>query len=62
MQIDGRLNAVQNVALLEDILHPFVHHHFPGRLEHFIQDNSSVHLARLVTQWFQNHQEINSFR
>lgn len=45
MQIDGRF-----------ILHSFVHHHFPGRVVHFIQDNSSVHSACLVTQWFQNHQ------
>jgi len=58
IQIDGRLTALQYVALLEDILLPFVENNFPGRVVHFIQDNSSIHRARRVIQWFQNHQTI----
>jgi len=58
IQIDGRLTAVQYRELLEVVLLPIVRNNFPGAVVHFIQDNSSIHRARMVIEWFQNHPEI----
>ena len=59
IQIDGKLDSHQYVALLQEVLLPFVNDNFPGQVVNFIQDNSSVHSARLVRAWFAEHPQIN---
>ena len=49
---------MQYRELLEVVLLPFVRNDFPGAVVHFIQYNSSIHRARMVIEWFQNHPEI----
>ena len=58
VQIEGRLTAVKYLAMLEDYLLPFIQRHFPGRPVRFVQDNSSIHKARIVSLWFQDHPQI----
>lgn len=60
VQIEGRFNGQQYIRILEDVLLPTVRamaipHHQPIRL---VQDNSSIHKCKAVTEWLNQHPEI----
>jgi len=46
------LTAHQYVALLTDVLLPFVELNFPTQQVRFLHDNSPIHTARIVREWF----------
>ncbi|KAK9702797.1 DDE superfamily endonuclease [Popillia japonica] len=56
--IGTRLNAVEYIRILEDVLLPSVGIVYPPphRIT-LVQDNSAVHTAAVVQEWFQQHQE-----
>lgn len=51
VEITGRMNAVRYKEILEDTLIPTANVFFPNDHITFMQDNSSVHNARLVQAW-----------
>ena len=55
IQMDGRLTADQYVALLSDVLLTFMELNFPNQRVRFLHDNSPIHTARIVRQWFTRH-------
>jgi len=58
-KIEGHLTAVQYVEILEEMMLPSVWERFPHQEEIvFVQDNCSIHTARVVKEWFEEHQEI----
>lgn len=56
-RIDTRMNAVEYIRVLEDILLPSVRAVYPAphRIV-LVQDNSAVHTAGVVREWFEDHQ------
>jgi transposase len=59
IQIGGRLTVHQYVALLSEVLLPFVEMHFPTQRVRFLHDNSPIHTARIVRDWFTAHPWID---
>lgn len=57
--ISSRMDAVEYVGVLEDVLLPSVQLLYPPPTPiTLVQDNSSVHSARVVRDWFGNHPQI----
>ncbi|KAK9675088.1 DDE superfamily endonuclease [Popillia japonica] len=56
--IGTRMNAAEYIRILEDVLLPSVRVVYPPphRIT-LVQDNSAVHTAAAVKEWFQQHQE-----
>jgi hypothetical protein len=57
-RINGRLNSVKYIEILENFLLPAIRERFPGRRMKFVQDLSPIHTARAVKAWFNAHPEI----
>lgn len=58
--INGRFTADQYIEILEEVMLPSVRAYvlpYPERIV-FVQDQCPVHTARVVRQWFNEHQEI----
>jgi hypothetical protein len=58
VRINGRLNSVKYIEMLENFLLPAIRERFPGRRMKFVQDLSPIHTARAVKAWFNAHPEI----
>lgn len=57
--IERRMNAEIYVQLLNDHLWPGINARYPGNETIFvIEDNSPVHRAHIVTQWYEDHPRI----
>ena len=58
--VDERLNSAQYVKILEEVMLPSVRAMLlPEPLPiHFVMDNSPVHTATVVTDWFLQHPEV----
>ena len=60
VRIDGAFNAEKYIDILNDTVLPYVEEHFPDGHFYYYQDNSPIHKARIVKEWFQenipNHQ------
>lgn len=57
--IPQRFTSGDYVTILEDILLPSVRTFFPDGPIYFVQDNSPIHTANIVRNWFAMHEEIN---
>jgi len=58
VEVPVRMNAAEYLDVLENVMLPTVRNLLPGARITFVQDNSAVHRARIVEDWFQNHPEI----
>lgn len=58
VQIDGRFVKEKYLDILNNILLPSIERRFPNRRVKFIQDNSPIHKAIVVRQWFREHPNI----
>lgn len=58
VRIDGRMDATQYIRILEEVLLPSVRIIYPAphRIT-LVQDNSAVHSARVVKDWFAEHRD-----
>lgn len=56
--IPGRLDANGYRDILEEVFLPSARVLFPEGNIHLVQDNSPIHTARTVRNWFDNHPEI----
>lgn len=52
--VDGIINAVKYIQILEDNLWPVIARHFANDRYVFQQDNAPVHKARVVSEYFEN--------
>lgn len=58
-RIDTRMDAVEYIRILEDVMLPSVRLLYPPPTPiTFVQDNSSVHTSRIVREWFNEHPDI----
>lgn len=57
-RINGRLNSEKYVDILENIMKPQVMDVFETESLGFIQDQSPVYTAHIVTQWFQRNRQF----
>jgi hypothetical protein len=55
LHVEERLNNDVYIRILENIMVPSVAIAYPNNDYIFQQDNCSVHTARRVTEWFENH-------
>jgi hypothetical protein len=55
LHVEERLNNDVYIWILENIIIPSVAIAYPNNDYIFQQDNCSVHTARRVTEWFENH-------
>lgn len=51
-RIGGRFNGQAYLDILENIMHPSVEQIYPNNSFIFQQDNSPIHTARMIRQWF----------
>ena len=58
VRINGRLNSVKYIYILENYLLPAIRQRFQGRRMKFVQDLSPIHTSRAVRAWFNAHPEI----
>lgn len=58
--INGHLNSIKYIEILENIMLPSVTTLYPDRNFIFLQDNCPVHKSRLVTEWL-GENEIETF-
>lgn len=54
VEIAGRNNSHDYLDILENVMLPTVRVAYPHEHIYFVQDNSAVHRARIVQNWFQN--------
>lgn len=55
----GRLTGEKYVQILEDVLVPSAYARFGLGPIRFVQDRSPIHTSRVVTEWFEDHQEFD---
>lgn len=59
VKINGRFTATEYVNILDNVMLPSVRQLYPHPEPIvFVQDNSPIHTAQIVQQWFQNHEDI----
>lgn len=58
VEITGRMNAVDYKEILEESFLPTAQIFYPNEHITFMQDNSSVHNARLVLGWIHDHRDV----
>lgn len=58
VEVGGRMDSHQYVAILQNILLPTVRIHYPQGTIYLAQDNSSVHSAHIVQQWIHNQPDL----
>lgn len=57
VEIDGRMNGHHYTNLLDEYILPLAYATNVGTIT-FVQDNSAVHTARVVQDWFEEHNEV----
>ncbi|KAK9701990.1 DDE superfamily endonuclease [Popillia japonica] len=58
-RIEPRMDSREYIRILEDVLLPSVRQIYPAPQPiTFVPDNSAVHTARVVRDWFEDHDEI----
>lgn len=62
VRIPSKMTAADYVDILENVMVPSVNALLPGIPITFVQDNSSVHNARIVQSWFERHPEIRKIQ
>lgn len=58
VRVNRRFSALDYVQVLEDVMLPSVRVIYPDGPILFVQDNSPIHTARIVREWFADHNEI----
>lgn len=58
VEITGRMNAVDYKEILDESFLPTANVFYPNEHITFMQDNSSVHNARLVQRWIHGHRDV----
>ncbi|KAI9556114.1 hypothetical protein GHT06_018686 [Daphnia sinensis] len=58
LKINGRFVKEKYIEILEEELLPWVRQHYGEQQVHFVQDKSPIHTARIITQWFREHPQI----
>lgn len=61
-EIAGRFNAIQYVDVLDTTFYPAVRRMLPVErypVINLVHDNNPIHRARIVTDWFARHPDIN---
>jgi hypothetical protein len=53
---EGKENANKYTAILSDCFQPMVKHFYPDGSGLFQDDNVPTHRARVVTEWFDEHE------
>ncbi|GFS90233.1 transposable element Tcb2 transposase [Trichonephila clavipes] len=53
--LHGKVKAAHYVNILRDQVHPFVHP-FPGEFPLYQDDNAPIHTAKIVQEWFAEHE------
>lgn len=60
VRIEGRFDAEKYIDILNETVLPYIEEHFPDGHFYYYQDNSPIHKARAVREWFEqnipNHQ------
>lgn len=59
VEISGRLNSLTYKGILEEVLVPTANLVYGHRPIKFVQDNSSIHNARVVQSWIQNPNDLH---
>jgi hypothetical protein len=62
LHVEERLNNDVYIRILENIMAPSVAIAYTNNDYIFQQENGSVHTARRVTEWFENHNTERSFK
>lgn len=55
VEINRRLTAEGYVWILENVLYPEVTQRYPNQVVNVIEDNSSIHTARICQEWWTRH-------
>ena len=53
--LEGKVNANRYLMVPSDHLHPMLQHFFPAGRGALQDENAPIHRARVVTQWFDEH-------
>jgi hypothetical protein len=59
VRIEGRFDAEKYVNILDNTVLPFIEESFADGNFHYYQDNSPIHRALIVRQWFNQNFEPN---
>ena len=59
VRIQGRFNSEKYLNILQNVLLPSARQRFPEGPIRFIHDNSSIHRAHVVRDWFREHPEFD---
>jgi hypothetical protein len=51
--IEGTFDSEKYIDILDDIVLPYIEEHFPDGHFYYYQDNSPIHRARTVREWFE---------
>lgn len=62
VRISPHFTSAEYVSILEDVMLPTARAIYPDNNIVFIQDNSPVHTARIVREWFEEHPDIQTVR
>ncbi|GFU35137.1 transposable element Tcb1 transposase [Trichonephila clavipes] len=54
--LHGKVKAALYVNILGDQVHPFVQTSFPGECPLYQEDNAPIHTAKIVQEWFAEHE------
>jgi hypothetical protein len=53
VRIEGTFDAEKYIDILDDTVLPYIEEHFPDGHFYYYQDNSPIHRARTVREWFE---------
>ncbi|GFT73811.1 transposable element Tcb2 transposase [Trichonephila clavipes] len=56
VNLHGKVKVAHYVNILGDQVHPFVQNSFPGECPLYQDDNSPIHTAKIVQEWFAEHE------
>ena len=54
--LEGKQTAMKYLDILADQVHPAMLHFYSEGDEYFMDDNATIHRARIVRDWFNEHQ------
>ncbi|GFX12088.1 transposable element Tcb2 transposase [Trichonephila clavipes] len=60
--LHGKVKATHYVNILGDQVHPFVQTSFPGECPLYQDDNAPIHTAKIVQEWFAEHERESKLR